>query len=426
MAAGRRLKHEGSLTQLPSGSWRAQISLQGHRISKTFPRQKQARDWLNQQYQLKQTGHTYAAHTTTLGTLAQAWLTTKAPSLRPATIEQYTRALRLHLLPALGPLKLADLTPAHIQAHYDHLTADLQQAGRTSRPLQVAHTVLNQILNHATRLGLIPRNPATLILLPKFTSPPHLNTNGGGQGGAIHVWTETQVTHFLASLTLPFREGSGLGSPGGILNAHLYHLAIATGLRRGELIGLQWDDIDWLKSTLTITRQVTEPAGGGWAYQAPKTRAGIRTIPLGPGLLTALRHQQAQLTIARQIPPLTKGGQGGIWQEHNLIFPNSLGKPQNGYNLSKEFHRLAIAAGLPPIRFHDLRHTAASLMLMHGIPLIEVSHILGHSRPSITLDIYAHYIPTDHTAAATLMDTLTTIDLLPLPLPSLQVGSRDR
>ncbi len=404
----RRLNHEGSLSQLPSGSWRAQITLNGKRIGKTFPRQRAARDWLHQMYQLKQDGHTYDAHTTTLSTLLTAWLNTRAPSLRPNTLDQYTRTIRLYITPTLGHLKLADLTPALLQTTYDAHLAKLQRAGHTSRPLHIAHTILHQVLDHATRLGLLTRNPADSILIPQIAQiTPEATT--------LHVWTETQVTHFLASLPsflpLPHYSDNGGGREGVVgtaRNTHLYHLALATGARRGEILGLQWTDIDWLHSTLTIARQVTELPDGGWTYQTPKTRAGRRTIQIGPGVLAALRAQQHLVDLLRQLA-------GDRWQENNLIFPNTLGKPQNGYNLSKEFHQLSLAAHLPPIRFHDLRHTAASLMLSHGIPLIEVSHTLGHSLPSITLDIYAHYIPQDQTASAALMDQLTTLDLLPLP-----------
>jgi integrase len=181
----------------------------------------------------------------------------------------------------------------------------------------------------------------------------------------------------------------------------LYHLAIATGMRQGELLGLKWADLDIELGMLQVQRQLTMMRGGGFGFTAPKTKAGTRRIDLGQHTLEVLqdhRQQQFQETLAA----------GSRWEENDLIFPSTIGTPMNRDNLRKRFKLLLKLAGLPKVRFHDLRHSAASLMLNNGIPVIVVSKRLGHAQPSITLDVYGHLIPTKQQEAAVLMDQLLT------------------
>lgn len=396
----RRLNHEGSLTQLPSGSWRAQITLDGRRLGKTFPRQSQARDWLAEMYAKKADGYTYDAHRTTLAEFAAAWYKTKSSGIKQATRESYTTAMRVYLVPALGKYKLSDLTPAIIQTKYDVLADGFRAAGRTSTPLGVAHIVLSEILDHAERLGILNRNPARLVIVPRVKKPKPAaapSSDPTAQVTQFQVWNESQVARFLASLTDRHR------------NRCLYRLAIATGMRQGELCALQWSDVDWLKSTLRIKAQITRPQGGGWEFADPKSAAGNRTIRLGPGLISALREQSNQVQLMRQVA-------GDRWTDHDLVFPNRHGAPLLGSYLAKEFRRLIQQfGGLPPIHFHSMRHTAASLMLMHNVPLAEVSSTLGHASPAVTLQIYAKFIPQDHSLSASIMDAITTTTVLDIP-----------
>lgn len=373
---------QGTIVKLPSGSHRAQIWLNGQRISKTLPTYPAAVAWLNEIAEQKTNGLTYNAAKITIAQWLDDWYTIHKTSLKINTQDGYQRTIKNHLKPTLGEIKLLDLTPALLQKKY----TDLVTNGITLRPLQIAHTILHSALDHAVRLGILTRNPAGLVILPKPAA-----THSPDQD-ELHVWTESQVSQFLASL-------------GTHRNRNLYHLALATGMRRGELLGLQWDNIDWANSSIIVKQQIVETPGGGWIFQTPKTKSGRRTIKIGPGVLNALRSQINLADLTRQETQL---GKRYTWEENNLVFPAYTGKPQNGYNISKEFDHLARAAGLPDIKFHDLRHTAASQMLQHNIPIAEVSRILGHSKVSITLDIYAHYIPGIETAAAALMDQITT------------------
>jgi integrase len=343
--------------------------VEGRRISHTAKTKKAAAAWARKMTSQVAQGLTFKSTQTNLSDFLDEWLDIKETKLRPATMEQYRRLARLYIKTGLGQLVLKDINAVRIQAFYSSLQTD----GTGKRTIEIVHSVLHGCLKHAHRLGLITQNWAALVEVPRPAKRE------------MKVWSESQVSQFLAT------------APDQIF----YRLAFATGMRRGELIGLQWLDLDWQASTLRIRRQVYTPAGGGFIFQEPKTSRGRRTIRLGPRLLQALH------THFNQDLPRTKALAGDRWQFHDLIFPSSVGTPRNGYNVSKEFKRRAKKAGLPPIRFHDIRHTAASIMLLHGEPPVRVAAILGQS-VAVLLDTNAHYIPDDQEKAAALMDQITT------------------
>lgn len=180
----------------------------------------------------------------------------------------------------------------------------------------------------------------------------------------------------------------------------LYLLALTTGMRLGELLGLKWEDLDWKKRILSIKRQLQRDPENGFIFTAPKTKAGTRTITLGKNTLEVLKlHSSAQ----------------SVYQ-HPLIFYFPDGSPLGERKVQKAFKSLLELAGLPRLRFHDLRHTSATQMLTNGIDVLSVSRRLGHAKTSITLDIYAHSIPGLQDDAAALMDEITTPIALPLEL----------
>jgi integrase len=187
----------------------------------------------------------------------------------------------------------------------------------------------------------------------------------------------------------------------------LYQLALTTGMRLGELLGIRWDDLDWDKKTLTIQRQLKRIKHKGLVLLPPKTRAGRRTIRLGPttwSLLKALRKAQFQEQFCRD------PDQGSI----DLVFTQESGAPRGPRQVQKAFKALLELADLPEMRFHDLRHTAATHMLANGVDLLTVSRRLGHSRASTTLDTYAHMVTGTQEKAAAVMDQITT----PVSLPA--------
>jgi integrase len=214
------------------------------------------------------------------------------------------------------------------------------------------------------------------------------------------VLDESQVTQFLvAAQNSPYLA--------------LYHLAVTTGMRLGELFGLKWSDLQWMSGTLLVQRQLQRVRRQGWSFVEPKTRSGRRAIKLGENTLQSLRVHKSRQELAKALA-------GSEWKDHDLIFPTTIGTPGDASNMRIDFKRVLQQAGLPGIRFHDLRHTAASLMLNHGVPAIVVSKILGHSKPSITLDVYGHLYHEMQGSAAVIMDQLVA----PIQMESLSIGQR--
>jgi integrase len=170
-------------------------------------------------------------------------------------------------------------------------------------------------------------------------------------------------------------------------------------MRQMELLGLKWTDLDWIRQTIKVERQLVRPDGHGIEFSAPKTRYGKRSIELGVKTTEVLRNHYER----QQRERLAAGEQ---WEENNLIFTTGNGTPIHQRNLLRDFKKLLQDAGLPSIRFHDLRHTAASLLLNQGIPVITVSRRLGHAKASITLDVYGHLIPSMQSKVAELIDDL--------------------
>lgn len=368
--ARKRANNEGTLYKLPSGRWCAQLSLEGQRLSKTFDVQREGLDWLRKMRGQIDDGLSLASTKITLAEYLPSWLTSTKSAKRPSTWAHYDQVTRTYITPRLGHLKLKDLRPDHIQSFYNRL---LDEEVGAYTVLKI-HTVLHSALAYAVKLGMILRNPAGLVDPPKEPATEMLILN------------ESQVSQFLIAAMTHRWEA-------------LFHLAIVTGARQMELLGLKWTDLDWVRQTLKIERQLVRPDGNGVQFSAPKTLFGKRTIALGDKTIEILRAHYDRQQIDR-----LKAGEN--WQEHGLIFTTTHGSPINPRNLLRDFKKLLSDAGLPDIRFHDLRHTSASLMLNNNIPPIVVSRRLGHAKASITLDVYGHLIPSMQSEAAEKIDEL--------------------
>lgn len=175
----------------------------------------------------------------------------------------------------------------------------------------------------------------------------------------------------------------------------LYVVAVTTGMRRGELQGLKWEDLDLEAGTLQVRRTLSEPKGG-WIFEAPKSGKG-RSVRLTRKAILALReHRKRQLEERMQ--------RAGLWSDHGLVFPSAIGTPISGGNLNRSFKALLKRAGLPAVRRHDLRHTCATLLLRQGVNPKYVQELLGHADISLTLNVYSHILPDVGDAAAGAMD----------------------
>ena len=313
----------------------------------------------------KQRGEMVEPNRMTVGEYLDHWLENiQRPTIREATYISYEQIIRNHLKPHLGGSGLQKLTPIHIQTCY----AAMEKAGTSPRVRQLAHAVLRCAMKRAVKLGLVLRNVCDAVDAPRVPR------------AAMSVLNSEQVAKLL--------EQS---------NGTRYHalmvLAVTTGLRQGELLGLQWSDIDIQKGTLAVQRALIEN-NGKVSIGEPKTEKGRRSVTLPTMALQALAEHRRIL--------MTEGNAGSLW-----VFPNTKGGTiGKGNLLSKVFRPMLKRAGLPPIRFHDLRHTAATLLLAEGVHPKVVQERLGHSQIGMTLDTYSHVLPTMQQDAADRLDRL--------------------
>jgi integrase len=364
--AKRRGNHEGHYRPLPSGNWNVLITIDGRRISMTEPSKTELKRKVRLLQQQMERGLTYDAARTTFGEWFSDWFETHATSLRDHTRTNYRRLIERCILPNLRNVKIKDLTAPRLQRFINQLHAD----GVGVRSIQLCRSIIHTALADAMRSGLVASNQADrrLLKIPRR------------EKATRQVWDENQCAAFLLAIR-------------GHRNEHFYHLAIHTGMRISELLGLQWPDVDFVNRRLFVRQQLIRLAGGGWKFMPPKSASGIRPIALGTDAVEALRAQQAQLA-------------GDRWEEHDLVFPNTIGKPQAGNLVGAEFKKLAARAGLPQIRFHDIRHTSLTLLIASGEDLETVAQRAGHHSAVVTLGTYGHALPGRQQAAADKLDQL--------------------
>jgi integrase len=289
-------------------------------------------------------------------------------TVKATTFERYEQITRLHLKPAPGRLKLKALTPAHVRGLY----RDKLEAGSSVPTVRYIHTTLHKALKQAVMDGLIPRNATEAV------KPPQPSRE------EMHPLTPQQ-----AKLLLQVAQEAG-----DRLEA-LYVLAIHTGLRQGELLGLKWDDVDLDDGSLQVRRTLALTRSGP-VFKSPETTGSRRSVRLTSNAVEAFKSH-----LERQLAEIDK--MGSIWSENGLISASETGESLDRRAVTKlKFKPLLKRAGLPEIRFHDLRHTCATLLLTRNVNPKIVSEMLGHSTIAITLDTYSHVLPNmrDHAAAA--------------------------
>ena len=278
-------------------------------------------------------------------------------NVRVSTYKRYQNLLRLHFLPVLGRYQLGKLSPQHIQALY----AQKLKEGLSPRTIRFLHAVLHKAFDHAVRLNYLSRNLCDVVELPRSEKYEH------------HSLTQEQIQQFLSCV-----EGHPLEA--------LFVLALVTGMRRGELLALKWKDVNFAESILQVQRSLIEVRGESIRESEPKTAHGRRSIYLIPLAIDALKQHRA-----RQLE--TRLQHADIWQEQDYIFCTSHGSPFHVTYIVNTFRTLLKKASLPRIRFHDMRHSAATLLLSMGIHPKVVQEILGHSNIRITMDVYSHVLP---------------------------------
>jgi len=368
----KRAPGEGSIYKR-GNRWVAQVGSGKNREYQYFNTQREASAWRQKAVEQRRQGLVFAGSKVPLSKFLDEWLIVAKTSVRPNTYAQYSQIVHQHINPTLGRILLKDLRPDHVQTLYTSKLA----SGTSPRTTQMIHAVIHRALNHALSLGLVIRNVSDVVTRPKV---PHKE---------MKTLDDYQVRQLIQAA-------------GGSRFQVLFWIAVTTGLRQGELLGLKWSDMDWQTGRVQIQRQVQRIKGEGLVFSEPKSASGRRVITLGKATVEKLlEHKEKQYQ--------EKILAGEKWQDYDLIFPSPIGTPLDYANVRKAYKKCLAQAGLPDIRFHDLRHTAATLMLQQGINPKVVQERLGHADISLTLNTYSHVLPSMQEEAAEKMDELLTL-----------------
>jgi integrase len=370
---GRRGNGEGTITRRKDGRWEARYYVQtvnGVKRKTLYGKTRaEARDKLAKALSERIDGIVYDDENTTLGEYLDVWLEGSVfGSVRQSTYDRDTNLVNNHIKPALGGLKLKKVNTAQVQSFY----RDRLDAGLSGSTVHKMHDILRRGLAQAMKWHLIPRNVAETATPPR-PAPKEMQALSADEARKL---LEAAAEDRLEAL---------------------YVLAIHTGMRQGELLALRWQDVDLENAVASVRRTLTR-SGGKVVFGEPKTKKSRRSIRLTPQAVEALRaHLRRQL---RDIEIL-----GDRYQDQGLVFTTDTGGPINPSNLrQRSFASLLKRAGLPHMRFHDLRHTCATLLLSRGVHPKFVQELLGHATIAITLDTYSHVMPSMGDATAKAME----------------------
>jgi integrase len=308
---------------------------------------------------------------TTLGEYLERWLAEYArPGLSPRSFERYESIVRVYLVPGLGGIKLTQLKPEQVQRHY----RAMQDRGLSALTVRYHHTVIHKALQTAIRWGLLGRNVADSVDVPS------------ARRNDMQTWNEFEVGRFLEAARDSYYYA-------------LFHTALFTGMRRSELLALQWRDVSLHQ--IRVNRALHQLKDGSYVFTQPKSAKSRRAIALSPSsVLTLTEHRERQREARVVI------GKPVVLDD--LVFSGAEGGPLRPNTVSRAWTVLAARAGLKVIRLHDARHTHASLMLKQGVHPKIVQERLGHSSIQITLDTYSHVAPGLQEAAAEGFDNLVS------------------
>jgi integrase len=306
----------------------------------------------------------------TLRAFLEDWLQSIVHSVRPRTWARYSEYVHLHVVPTLGNRTLEGLTPKDIQTLYSQKI----RQGLSPRSVLHLHRVIHRALAHAHRWGLVDANQADLVEPPR---PEQREMKALSPSETRRVLDAASGDRFEA----------------------LYVMALTTGMRQGELLGLRWRDVDLGSRSVRVTGSLQYIPGRGLRISSPKTARSRRNVLISELAAAALSEHQRRQKLERAAST--------YWEDNDLVFSNRRGRPIYATNLlDRSFSQLLKRAGVPRVRFHDLRHTAATLLLGQGVHPKVVSELLGHTNTSITLDLYSHATPTMQREAAGAFDRL--------------------
>lgn len=368
----RRGHGEGSIYRRKDGRWTAAITLENHK-RKTFygETRKEVQDKLNAALHEQKQGMLATGPHQLFKTYIERWLEeVYKPSVKLLSYQQYRSAVKNHLIPGLGHLPLQKITAAKIQSLY----AEKLNDGLAPRTITFIHAVLHSALENAVRWGLISRNVAKLVSLPR-----------------TQRYEAKTLTAEQAKKLLEFARESRIEA--------LLVMAVTTGMRRGELLALHWEDVDFDKGVVYVRRTVNRITGHGYKETEPKTKSSRRRIVLPEMAMKALKEHRAHQDEVR-----IKAGEK--WSEQGIVFCNLDGGHMNPERMVTVFHKLLADAGLPDMRFHDLRHSAATILLVAGVHPKVVQERMGHTTIALTMDIYSHVLPSMQQEVAEKIDEM--------------------
>lgn len=301
----------------------------------------------------------------TLAEYLEQWLRDYAAiNTAPRTYERYVELVRHHLTPGLGSIPLVSLKPNHIQAYYSNALQTGRRDGKgglSARTVHHIHRLLFEALKYAFRYNMIVRNPAEAVDPPRPEFKEMTSTDADGVNRLLQAVKDSYYHPLLFT-------------------------AIYTGLRRSEVLALRWQNVDLDMATMSVTDTLHHMKDGRLIIRQPKSKHSRRSIALSPALAILLRgHKAKQVEV--------KNALGLELQDSDLVFCHPDGSPLRPNSISHGFRKIAARVGLPALRFHDLRHTHATLLLKQGVHPKIVSERLGHSSIAITLDTYSHVLP---------------------------------
>lgn len=364
----RRGHGEGTIYLRQDGRWAACITLEsGKRKSFYGKSRKAVQEKLKVALHEQQQGTLITTPQQTVKQFLEDWLeNTHKQNVRPRSYERYEEIVRLHIVPSIGKVQLQKLAPQQLKKLY----ADKLKEGLSAVTVSAIHNLLHRALDDAVKWDVLSRNVCDRV------SPPRKVRQ------EIKPLTLEQ-THLLLEAVHDHPHEA------------LFVLALTTGMRRGELLGLKWQDINFQEGVLQVRRilnrvptKMVKEVGQNYIEAEPKTERSRRSIILTAMALDVLREHHI-----RQREDRKKAG--ADWQEHDYVFCTPLGKHLDpGNDALVGLKKILVKAGLPDIRFHDLRHSAATLLLSMGIHPKVVQELLGHSLISMTMDTYSHVLPT--------------------------------
>jgi integrase len=375
--ANRRGSGEGSIYQRQDGRWCAQVSLgykpggKPHRKLIYGKTRAEVSEAMKRVLRDQQLGMTITSERQTLSMYLTDWLeNTVKPKNKHLTYRSYEWIVRTHLIPGLGRTSLVKLTPQALQAFINERSA----AGLSAATVKHINATLRAALSQAQRWQLVYQNAAKLITLPRSIRYQAV------------ILTPAQAKTFLTYLI-------------GHRHEALFTVALTMGLRRGEILALRWSDIDLKKSMLDVRHSLERVRGEGLRLSEPKSARAKRSLRIPQICLTSLIAQQRAQVVQQ-------AWAGNKCQDGDFIFTTNLGTPIHPDDLSRAFPVALAAAKLPKVRFHDLRHSCASLLLSLGVHAKLVQETLGHSSYQLTMDTYSHMIPALRNEVADRMDEI--------------------